>query len=421
MKKYELLDGKVFLLVPVLHERCSRRLNLTSRLVYGWLVYRSRREAGASCPGLAVALGIDKATARRATVTLKDLGLAEKRGHTWFALAPASHNREMFRFLSDPDGPWQAGFVYDKTFFPAPDCPFGLQANALLWRLVKNAKPVSDMPNHLFVQKPRYLTITYLANGLHCDPQTARRALAELQKAELVHVVHSDSRRKGFQVGIKFRRGCQRWWRDGWRPDTTIPLTARQLFKMPSTLEIKEDITAQPECYRSFRREGIPSSHSARLTAKIERYLIPPREWNAMLWKVRGDHATNREDRPKLPSHCGFLFEHELDKLIETKQRVQDRYSCRPRYSEEMKAEYEVSHLANGEPLFDLLRYVIPSRELHMDNGDVVPLATGWESIEQIAKKSKGDREQFKEQVLIALCGSTERFAAPWYRHWMKA
>jgi len=421
MSKYDLLDGKVFLKVPVLHERCSRRLNLTSRLVYGWLVYRSRTGNGASCPELSVALGIDKATARRATVTLADLGLAVKKGHTWYALAPASHNHEMFRFLADPEGPWQAAFVYDKTFFPSPACPFGLQANSLLWRLVKNATPVDQMPNHLFVQKPRYLTITYLAKGMHCDPQTARRALKQLQKAELLHVVHSDSRRKGFQVGIKFRRGCQRWWRDEWRPDTTTALTARQLFKTPSTLEIKEAIAAQPECYRLFRSEGIPSRQSARMMNKIERHLIPQRDWLPAFTKARGDHATNREDRPELREHCGNLFEYELDTLIERTRQAALRAGQRPRCNDEIKAKCEVEQYENGEHLFSLLRHVIPTKELHMNDGEVAPLATGWDVIEELAMASKGDRNRFKDEVLIAMCGSTDPIEAPWYRHWMRA
>lgn len=422
MKKYEVLDGKIFVLVPVLREKTRSPLTYSARLVYGYLVYRCGKNGGATCPEISRRLHIDCETTRRAVKLLADLGLASKTGHEWRAVEPTGPAREFFRWQKKADGPWQKTLVYDRTYLPSAACPFGLKANAMFWWLVKMAAPADGLRNCMFITYPAFLTIEYLTNGLHFDPKTIRTALKELQKVGLVHVVRSGSRSKGFQVGLRIHRRCESWWRNEWEKNTAVPLTARELFGMPSNYEVKEDVTAQPEAVRYLLKFGIPPKIATQITAIIEQHLIPPREWKAMLDRIRRDHEANRMDKPDYPAHCGKLFLHQLMANIQQEQAKSERFSRTGiRTSDEMRGEEAVRQLSQHEQVVLLLHNLIGHGQVVLDDDMEMPVRIGWDEIPEMVKESMWSKNRFKEMLLERVFGSTDPVPCLWYRRWVAA
>jgi predicted transcriptional regulator len=246
--KYRQLNDHICISVPVIHEGPKQTpLGPIQALIYGYLVFRSRKNRAASKTGISRVLRLDRAAVAKALQSLEMLGLVLADDKLrWSAVEPAGNARDLFRFRTECNGEWQSRFVYDRVYLPCSSSMLSVKANLLFWRLYKLGKPVQSMPGYLQIGghadcPVRFLTMVYLAKSVRCHRTTISSGLKRLARHGLItiHAIEGMSHKHAFAVGIPpIANRLDLWRKKQQHTNASIVVTAQQLFGVPSAMTV---------------------------------------------------------------------------------------------------------------------------------------------------------------------------------------
>lgn len=430
-RKYKVMADRIRISVPVInHSLKGNPLDPIQVLVYGYLVFRSRRNRAASRTAIGRSLRLDRAAVGRAVRSLAGLGLIrEDAKGLVVALEPAGASRQYFRFRTKAGEEWQASFVFDQVFLPCSSRTLSVITNALFWRLYKWGVPVDSMPGYLQVGghgdcPVEYLKKRYLVNGLGCHRTTISNALKRLVRLGLIRIVPIEGRQ--FAVGIPPLGKHASLWRETWqKPRTPVTVTAQQLFGVPSSAPVRP---ARPQLTDGFGADMTASHIPPRLADQImevvEQHEIPRDACRRMLTRAARKHSENREGNPDAVEHCGYLLKKILGDWGQAESKRQEITAIyTPPSSAEMKADEAMRNMRFDSDAVRLLRYAVRSESLPLDDGGAVPCALNWEMVNAVQEKTKGNFVRFKEEIArsIFTFDAGRPPQCRWYELWMAA
>jgi len=429
--KYKVVADRIRISVPVINESLKPNpLDPIQILVYGYLVFRSRKNKTASRTAIGRSLRLDRAAVGRAVLSLAGLGLVrEDEKGLVEALAPVGTARQYFRFRKKAGDEWQGNFVFDRVFLPCSSGTLSVITNALFWRLYKWGVPVDSMPGYLQVGghadcPVEYLKKRYLVSGLGCHRTTISNALKRLVRLGLIRIVPIEGRK--FAVGIPPLGKHVSLWRETWqKPRPPVMVTAQQLFGVPSSAPVTP---ARPQPTNALAADltasHIPPRLADQIMEAVERHEIPGDACRRMLTRAARKHAENREGNPEAVEHCGYL----LRKMIgdwgqaeSTRQEI--TLVHRPRTLPEIKAEDAMRNMRFTSDAERLLREAVRSESLALNDDGAVPCPLDWEMVNAVQEKTGGDFVRFKEEIARSIftfdAGQPPR--CRWYERWMAA
>jgi predicted transcriptional regulator len=430
-RKYKVMADMIRISVPVINESVKPNpLDSIQVLVFGYLVYRSRKNKSASRTAIGRSLRLDRSAVRRAICSLGGLGLVrEDEKGLLVALEPTGANRQYFRFRKKVASEWQGSFVFDRVFLPCSSRTLSVRTNALFWRLYKWGVPVDSMPGYLQVGGHPdcpipYLKMQFLVNGLGCHRTTISNAVKRLVGLGLIKIFPMEDQQ--FAVGIPPLQKHVGLWRGKWqKSQTPITVTAQQLFGVPSSAPVTP---ARPQpsdgLAADMTASHIPPKLADQIMEVIEKHDIPKEACRRMLTRAASKHAENREGTPGALEHCGYLFKRMVEDWgrAESKRQEITAVHRSPSYEEVMaeEATREMRFTAGAERL---LRCAVKSESLDLDDGGVVPCLLNWEAVYAVHKKTKGDFVRFKEDIArsIFTFEDGEPPHCRWYELWMAA
>jgi hypothetical protein len=429
--KYEdMAEHRAFVMVPVLDERLQDiPLDTQDMLVYGFLVYRARKEklSPTSRTKLAHTLRLDKKAADRSVHRLIRAGLAESKEGRVAACEPAGNNREWFRYRKNATGPWYGRFCYDRVYLARSSVTISVRTNCLFWHLVKIGFPLANMPGYLQAggdKKAKWLTNEYLAKGLRCCPRTVGRGLKRLAELRLISICRRG--RHNFFVGIRPLARNSSLWRKSWKAVVADnePVTAQSLFGVPSSAELIPELRFDLAITKYLRAFRVSGEEAQKCITKILKYRIDDEVWKPLLDEAVKTHARNHASNPKAypAGNCVFLFKHMLDERIkQDSARAELRGSLLgPRSGDEMDALGRVADYRLVREAGDLIREAVREECLPLRDGNVVPCRIHWDTVLACAKKAGKDwktfRRLFAEQIFDQ---SGDPPASDWYDAWM--
>lgn len=430
-EKYRVMADRIRISVPVInHSLKGNPLDPIQVLVYGYLVFRSRRNRAASRTAIGRSLRLDRAAVGRAVHSLGGLGLIREDAKGMVeALEPAGNSRQYFKFRTKAGEEWQASFVFDQVFLPCSSRTLSVITNAVFWRLYKWGVPVDSMPGYLQVGghedcPVEYLKKRYLVGGLGCHRTTISNALKRLVRLGLIRIVPIEGRK--FAVGIPPLGKHASLWRETWqKPRPPVTVTAQQLFGVPSSAPVTP---ARPQptngLAADLKASHIPPRLADQIMEMVERNEIPRDACRRMLMRARSKHAENQEGTPDALEHCGYLLKKMLGDWghAESKrQEITAVYS--PPTSAEMKANEAMRDMRFDSDAELLLREAVRSESLALDDDGAVPCPLSWETVHIVHERTKGDFVRFKEEIARTIftfeAGRPPR--CRWYELWMAA
>ena len=427
--KYKAMADRIRISVPVInHSLKANPLDPIQVLVYGYLVFRSRRKRAVSRTAIGRSLRLDRAAVRRAIHSLGGLGLVREDGKgSVEALEPAGPARQYFKFRNKPCEEWQASFVFDRVFLPCSSRTLSVITNAVFWRLYKWGVPVNSMPGYLQVGghpdcPVEYLKKRYLVNGLGCHRTTITNALKRLVRLGLIKIFPIEGRK--FAVGIPPLKKHVSLWRETWqKPRPPVTVTAQQLFGVPSSAPVTP---ARPQPTNGLAADltasHIPPRLADQIMEVVERHEIPRDACRRMLTRAARKHAENREGKPEAVEHCGYLLKKMLGDWGEAESKRQEINAVyTPPSSAEMNADEAMRNMRFDSDAERLLRQAVRSESLELDDGGAVPSPLNWEMVNAVQEKTKGDFVRFKEETARSIfafeAGRPPR--CRWYELWM--
>jgi hypothetical protein len=150
-------------------------LRFHDRLVYSFLVYRSRIGKGATKKEIAQAIGINHRTVCKALEVISSHGLVQKEGLHWSALKPKGEAAKLFRY-HEKAGTWQGCIKTIPLYLPSPGSPVSLRAHAILSVLMMKEKRYGVAGiSHAYLA--RALGMTEACVGTHIRALVANRAI----------------------------------------------------------------------------------------------------------------------------------------------------------------------------------------------------------------------------------------------------
>jgi hypothetical protein len=427
--KYEHMDQRPFLLVPVIHERENDvPIDAIGSLVYGYLLYRARKGEDASRTAIATSLRLDKKATNRAVEILLR-GAAEEDHGRIRAVEPKGDARRWFRFKKPgKHDEWHERFVYDRVYLPRSSSTLSVRTNRLFWHLVKLGQPVGRMPGYLQVggqsgKIPKYLTHTYLATGQRCSRGTIARSLRRLKALGLLTIKLTEKKR--FVVGIPPIGANAHFWREKWngraaREKSVVEVTAESLFGVPSGEALEPGLALDGQAGLQLRALGIKGRVAEEIMMFIVKNEIPWRQWEAMLAEADRDHNRNLEDQPGKfkVKHCGFLFKSMLKEHIE-KERVRCYVAGErsPISHAEMEADTLLVRLRMVPEGKRLLREAVKAEHFELRDGRVVPCWLSWSKVVDVLKTAGKDFQVFKKGIAAKIFKG--KADSVWYDAWM--
>jgi hypothetical protein len=198
--------------IPVVIPASGFDLRFEDQLAYSWLVYRARKQRGASRAGLARATGLARRSMPVIVKRLLDLGLVEVRDRLVYALPPSP---DQFTYTRR-EAAWPERLAYWWFLVPAEGCPLTLRQAAVFCEL-----------HILTASGPKRL-----ARLLRFDRNTVRAALAKLRDLLIVNELDEP---------LKPTPAHLAWWRDRPASDARLPADwpnlPRYLKGLPEYLE----------------------------------------------------------------------------------------------------------------------------------------------------------------------------------------
>lgn len=430
-RKYRAMAEKIRVSVPVINESLRPNpLDSVQQLVYGYLVFRSRKNKTVTRTALSRSLKLDRAAVRSAICSLGGLGLVhEDEKGVLTALEPAGTNRKYFRFRKKPSGEWQGSFVFDRVFLPCSSRTLSVRTNALFWRLYKWGVAVDSMPGYLQVGGHPdcpipHLKMRYLVNGLGCHRTTISNSLKRLVRLGLIKIFPIEGRK--FAIGIRPLKKNVRLWREEWQKSCTpVMVTAQELFGVPSSAPVTP---ARPQpsdgLAADMTASHIPPKLADQIMEVIEEHDIPKEACRRMLMRAASKHAENQKKIPNALEHCGYLFKTMLEDWGRAESKRQEITAVhRPPSYEEVMAEEATREMRFTAGAERLLSFAVKSESLDLDYGGAVPCPLNWQAVYAVHKKTKGDFVRFKEDIARSIF-TFEDGQPPhcrWYELWMAA
>jgi hypothetical protein len=421
--KYEELKkaGSRFLLVPSLsHTMSSHPLKYVDSLVYGCLIYRSRKSKRERVAGISKRLGIDRSTVQASLEKLVHLGCVQHHTDGYEAVEPQGVCRELFTWKKKPQSSWQSQFSYDRTYLPTKESGLTTIQNGLYWRLVSLAVPVDGGCGHLMIgpgARVQSVSNEYLARGLRCSRKTVAAGLDVLQAQAMIHVRFGKTRRR-FNVGIHPVGQHVGKWRARER-QAREELSFEDLFGQATNSPARPDIIYRPHVFSLLRQEGIPSETTEEIMSLVHGYVIPDSEIKKVLHRVKKDHSRNRSKNPNLPDHCGRLLIAEIKKRGEAGEwRMYDGLASKPMSLPQMQTlEFLNSVNACSEALQLLLK---ASRDgfVELATGGRLPVTFCWDQVRDIAHAASGNFTMFRDGVAEFLFPSANKPECGWLDSW---
>jgi hypothetical protein len=430
-RKYKVMGDRIRVSVPVMnHSLKANPLDPIQALVYGYLVFRSRRRAAVSRTLIGRSLRLDRAAVGRATLSLTRLELVrEDEKGLLKALEPAGAARQYFKFREKACGEWQASFVFDRVFLPCSSRTLSVITNAVFWRLYKWGVPVDSMPGYLQVGghedcPVKYLKKRYLVNGLGCHRTTVSNALERLVKLGLIKICPMDGRK--FAVGIPPLEKHVSLWRDTWqKPRPPVTVTARQLFGVPSSTPVKP-ARQQPTdgIAAELTASHIPPRLADEIMELVEQHKIPRDACRRMLVRAARKHEENQEGNPNRVEHCGYLLKKMLGDWGHAEGKRQEITLVHHyRSYDEMMAEEAMRNMRFTMDAERLIRQAVLSESLALDDEGAVPCPLDWAMVNAVHKRTGGDFARFKEEIARSIFTFDEGRppGCRWYELWMAA
>ena len=429
--KYHIMADRIRVSVPVINESLKPNpLDSIQVLVYGYLVFRSRRNRTLLRTSLGRSLRLDRSAVQRAIRSLSCLGLVhEDEKGALTALEPTGTNHQYFRFRKKPGGEWQGSFVFDRVFLPCSSRTLSVRTNALFWRLYKWGVAVDSMPGYLQVGGHPdcpipYLKMRYLVNGLGCHRTTISNSLKRLVHLGLIKIYPIEGRK--FAVGIPPLKKTVCLWREAWQKSRTpVTVTAHQLFGVPSSARVtpaRQPANDSPAA--AMTASHIPSKLANQIAELIEKNNIPREVWRRMLAKADIKHAENRERTPGAVEHAGYLFRKMLEDWGHSESKRQEITAVHsfPTY-DEMMADVAMAEMRFTADAERLLRYAVKSESLDLEDGGAVPCLLNWAAVHAVHKTTRGDFVCFKEEIArsIFTFDAERPPQCRWYELWMAA
>ena len=425
--KYTEIKTRPHLLAPVLAATASSLpITCYDSLVYGYLVFRSKKGKSSTPTGIARSLKFDRVSCNRSLERLASLGLVSESGGRCQALEPTGTAQKLFMYRKDAEGDWQGRFVYDRVWLPEKPSDLPVRANLLFWRLYRVGRSVKGLPGHLVVggnpkKIPAYLTNEYLSRAIQCDPKTIRSSLKRLRDLGLITVC---KRVQGFVIGIRPLGDNVKLWRQSWnRRKQFTPVTVEELFLVPSKSEVVEETAARSGVLNRFRAYGISGHMAETLAALVLDEEVSPADWNQILQQCSADHNRNKEEGKTKHPHCGYLFQYMLGQYL--RNRELRRAAAAPHIPKSL-ADIQVDDCMKAyratEDAETLLRRAIRSESLKMDDGRVIPCPIQAEQVVAIAKQHKEDWDGFKTAIAKSVfTGDLTAVRCDWLREWLNA
>ncbi len=421
--KYDALRkaGSTFLLVPALnHKIQDHPLKYMDSLVYGLLIYRTRRSKRERVAGIKNRLGIDRITARSSLKKLLDLGCVKQHPDGYEAVEPQGNYRCLFTWKKKPQRSWHSQFSYDKTFLPVQDSGLTSIQNAIYWRLVSLSVPAEGGCGHLMIgpgARVQSISNQYLAKGLRCSRKTVASGLKVLQAQEMIHV-HEVKKGRRYCVGIHpIAQHVGKWRGAGERKEQD--LCFEELFGQASNSPAKPDISYRPRILALLIEEGIPSKTAEEVAALVQAYVIPDADLKKILYQVRRDHLRNRNRNPNLPVDCGRLLLAELRKRGEAGEwRMYEGFTSTTMSLPEMQTlEFLNSVKACSEAWF-LLRRLNTDRFVELSTGGRLPVVFDWDHVRDLAQAAGRNFSMFRDAVADLLFSPTNKMESDWLNCW---
>ena len=427
--KYAEMTGKIRISVPVIHEAPKTiPLEPVQTLVYGILVYRSRKKKSMTKTEIGKFLRLDREAVHRAVESLCGIKVVQRVDKRLVAVEPAGEARQFFRFRRDARGEWQSSFVFDRVFLPCSSRTLSVKTNALFWHLYKLGVTVAGMPGYLQVgghpdAPVQYVNKKYLAKALRCHRTTISNGLNRLVKLGLITVHRLEWGR--LVVGIPPLSNNVQLWRDEiQKAATQVSVTAQQLFGVPSSAPVKPVMEPKDGMQAALTACRIPPRLAEQIAELIRTHEIPPAEWKDMLNRAKSKHSDNMTKHPRPVAHCGYLFQKMLQDWGQAEVARQALTSpwTPPSYEEVCAKDAMLTMRFTGEAE-QLLRYAILEDSLKLADGRCVPCPLTWDRVGEIAKKVKNDFNSFKDEIARFIF-TFEEGRPPnckWFDRWMAA
>jgi predicted transcriptional regulator len=427
--KYKVMADRIRISVPVINESLKPNpLDPIQVLVYGYLVFRSRKTNAVSRTAIGRSLRLDRSAVRRAIGSLGGLGLVreDEKGMV-AALEPGGAARQYFRFRKKAGEEWQSSFVFDRVFLPCSSRTLSVITNALFWRLYRWGVPVNSMPGYLQVGghpdcPVQFLKKRYLVNGLGCHRTTISNSLKRLVRLGLIRIVPIQGRK--FAVGFLPLQKHVSLWREKWQKShSPVTVTAQQLFGVPSSAPVTP---ARPQptdgLAADMTASHIPPRLADQIMEVVERHEIPRDACRRMLTRATREHSKNREGNLEALEHCGYLFKKIIEDWgqAESKRKEITAVHCSRSY-DEMMAEEAMEQMRFTRDAERLLRQAVTCESLALDDGGAVPCPLDWEAVNALHKQTKGDFIRFKAELTRSLFTFDEERPprCRWYELWM--
>lgn len=424
MKYKPLKDaGCMFHLVPALNHNLEQHpLKYTDSLVYGFLVYCSRKTKTASVATICSRLGLDRSAVSAIVERLLGLDMLAKKTGGYVAVSPPTNGVQLFTLKNEQAKCWQSQFVYDRTYIPTEESKLSPLQNAVFWRLVSLAVPASGDCGYLMIGQGAPVSSVcckYLAKGLRCSRKTVSRALKELDKRNMIHVASINPNSRRFAIGILPIDTYVSLWRTKAPKKGERELSFEDLFGKPSNKTPEPEILYRPKILNKITEAGIPSGTAEDIAALATRYFIPNRDLNALLIQSKRDHARNRKRRPELPDHCGLLLLSEIQRRGEAGEwRMYTDLSSSVMELPEMQLQEYLNNLNVCSEASRLLYQLSQNKSIDLNTGGRLPVSFSWDECWRLAQSAKNDFPKFRDDLVSQLFPGGSPPRSDWLRSW---
>jgi len=419
--------------IPVLnHQSLDIPLNTHDLMIYGYLLFRARKNTGSTQDQIRRSLLADTVTTRTHLSNLERHQLAEKRGRLWFALEPNDETTAWFKKIRNQRKPSTTGFwdrlVYTTVFLPTKEARRrGITAvtNLIYWKLVQWSCEVAGtngvgVINPGSGSKPERLTNQYLVRAVRADPKTVRRCVETLVQLQLIKKV---SLPDGYFAVSVFPLGeavRNQLWRNRWaHKKPTVAANLEQL------LGVGTKAVALPEkdypYLEILMRYQVPKAISDEIMALTKTSGLEFFEWCSKFEKCQKDNATNLAMGKTDVPHPGRLFLYELRTLASTEgvRNLCERES-NPPDSQELAAREALKRVpGRSRTMVKLLERVIANKSLQTPDGRSFPVSLTWNEVRDLASLQGITFEQFQKDLGDKLFADPRPGICDWLDRWL--
>jgi hypothetical protein len=283
-------------------------LTLSDRLVWSYLIYRSRVNGAATQQRVADALRLSATlTVKPALTRLADLQLVQKREDGWFACPPAGEAAGWISTrTTGAGGKWQDRLASAPFKLPSRACPWRT-SDVLLWSVVTRlAKEI--------------LSYNRLGALVPLPDRSLRACINGWQRDGYLRVTYR--RGKAFRVAV-LKELPEEWFAPATPPAQAVP-TPTQITPEPTPPQVEipeyirygylKDMVSQ-QMPDSLVRELLALMLALHHSDRVERQYGHPRYLlNDLIEAANREHAKNHDNNKA--KHPGYLLRYKLRELV---------------------------------------------------------------------------------------------------------